>query len=224
MKHLVNAVLLFSLAAVVSLPASAISIRSLLGLDDEEETTEEPAQQKAKEKQQGSAKQPSTNWAKTRDPAAIDLEFIKRLLINLDTGKGRELIANEKAFAQFVRQETRNHSVLSAAKQNKLDEDENTVFLMRRGAENILREIYLNRLISEKLPKDFPTEAQVKEYHEKNQDKLVIPEKVHVWQVFFPVDKDMDQKAIAALKKKANAVADNIRRNKTSFNDAGVKH
>ncbi len=223
MKNISHVVLLSFLAILLALPAHAVSIRSLLGLDDEEEAAEETQQQAAKKEAAAAPSKTSNNWAQSKQPG-VDLDLVKRLLLNLEPGKGREIIANEEAFAQFVRQEVNNYSVLSAARANKLDEDANTNFLMQRGAENILREIYLNRLIREKLPKDFPSQEQVKEYYDKNKDKLVTPERVHVWQVFWPVTDDMDEKAVAALNKKANDIADQIRKNKLSFSDAAAKH
>ena len=223
MKNISHVVLLSFLAILLALPAHAVSIRSLLGLDEEEEAAEETQQQPAKKEAAAAAPKASNNWAQSKQ-SSVDLELVKRLLLNLEPGKGREIIANEETFAQFVKQEINNYSVLSAARANKLDEDQNTSFLMQRGAENILREIYLNRLMREKLPKDFPSQEQVKEYYDKNKDKLVTPERVHVWQVFWPVSEDMDEKAVAALKKKANGIADQIRNNKLSFSDAAAKH
>ena len=223
MKNISHVVLLSFLAILLALPAHAVSIRSLLGLDEEEEAAEETQQQPAKKEAPAAAPKASNNWAQSKQ-SSVDLELVKRLLLNLEPGKGREIIANEETFAQFVKQEINNYSVLSAARANKLDEDQNTNFLMQRGAENILREIYLNRLMREKLPRDFPSEDQVKEYYDKNKDKLVTPERVHVWQVFWPVSEDMDEKAVAALKKKANGIADQIRNNKLSFSDAAAKH
>lgn len=225
MKYLQSTLLLLILAALITVPVSAISIRGLLGLDDEEEKAAESTKTTVEEAATPARTQ-SSNWARTKGPGEdeVNLELIKRLLMNLGPGKGREVLSDEKAFAQLVQQEARNHSVLTAARQNKLEDDENTVFLMRRGAENILREIYLNRLIAEKLPKDFPSEAQIREYYDKNPQAFVLPEKVHVWQVFFNVSEDMDEKAVTALKQEANGIADRIRSKKISFNDAAVKH
>ena len=223
MKKLNQFLLLLSITAILALPAQAVSIRSLLGLDDEEETAEETQAEPVKKEAAAAPAKSQNNWAQSKN-TQIDLDLIRRLLSNLEPGKGREIVADEKVFAQFVRQEINNYSVLAAARANKLDQDTNTNFLMQRGAENILREVYLNRLMREKLPKDFPSEEQVKEYYDKNKDKLVTPERVHVWQVFWPVTKDMDEKAVAALKKSANGIADQIRKNKISFGDAAGKH
>ncbi|NKB39220.1 MAG: hypothetical protein GKR93_18980 [Gammaproteobacteria bacterium] len=226
MKYFKSVILLFCLSTLLAPPASAVSIRSLLGLDDEESETEPEAAQADTNKAETAARPSTNNWGQS--PAnltnTLDLNLVKRVFTNLDSGQRKALLADAVAFNKFARQEAGNIAVISAARANKLDSDPNIVFLMQRGAENVLREMYLNRLISEKLPADFPNEAQIKEYYEKNQPSFVITERLHVWQIFFPVNKDMDEKSITALRKQANKIADDIRKKKISFNDAAVKH
>jgi len=164
MKYLKYAVLLLSLSAIVSLPVNAVSVRSLLGLDDEEENTEQEVETKAP------AKAANENWAKvnkTSENTNIDLALIRMLIANIGPAQRNALLADEAAFKQFVKQEGANLSVHAAAHANKIGENKNTAFLMQRGADNILREVYLNKLIEAKLPKGFPSDEQVKEYFDK---------------------------------------------------------
>jgi len=224
MKHIKYAIILACLFAGIALVANAVSIRSLLGLDDDEDKTEEVSPIK-----EDSSPQPSTNtnWAKSgasTSATELNLALVKRLLTNIEAAKRTALIADEAAFSQFIKQEANNLSVISGARANKLETDVNTAFLMQRGAENILREVYLNKLILDKLPADFPTKQQVQEYFDKNQDKFVIEKRVHVWQIFFPTSDGMKEKEVKALKKKANDVAALIRKKKISFNDAATKY
>ena len=218
-------ILILSITALAVPSASAVSIRSLLGLDDEESEAEETATETAASKPTAAAQAGSNNWGQAAGSTSeLNLDLVKRIVANLPANQRKALLADEAAFKKFARQEAGNISVAAAARSNKLDGDPNTAFLMQRGADNIMREVYINKLMAEKLPKDFPNEDQIKEYFEKNQDNFVITERVHVWQIFFPVSDDMDEKAVAALKKKANGIADSIRKNKISFNDAAVKH
>lgn len=227
MIYIKRIVLLFCLTAIVTSPVSAISIRSLLGMDEEESKTEEtsPAQDNA-ETVDPATPAADTNWAQSNTSAAaatIDLALIRQLLANLEPAQRSALLENDATFSQFIRQEGNNLSVISAANANKVQEDANTIFLMQRGADNILREIYLNKLIDAKLPNGFPSDEQVQEYFDKNQDKFVIAERVHIWQIFFPVNESMDEKAIAALRIKADALAQDIRNGKIDFNSAAIK-
>ncbi|MFT7461523.1 MAG: parvulin-like peptidyl-prolyl isomerase [Planctomycetota bacterium] len=228
MRHLKAIILLLCLTLVAAVVVNAVSIRSLLGLDEEESKTEEVSSNKQKTQ---SAVPPdedtSPNWAKSNGSAnanEIDIALIKQLLVNLEPSQSSALLADKDAFTQFLRQEANNVSVISAARSNKVDEDANTAFLMQRGAENILREVYLKKLIDAKLPKDFPGDQQVQEYYDKNQDKFVIAKRVHVWQIFFPVTGDMNETAVSELRKKANNFAEDIRKKKIDFNSAAITH
>ena len=201
--------------------AGAISIRELLGLDDEQKI-EDSSGQGANEKT-GS----NQNWGKpsaTSAQASLSLTELQRVLANVDVQQRQALLADSTAFKNFVTQQANNASVLTAARANKVDQDANTAFLMKRSSENILRETYLNKLITSKMPADFPSEEQSREYFDKNKEKFVVPERVHVWQVFLQVAADMDDSEVAALKKKADAISKDIRTGKVSFADAAKEH
>jgi parvulin-like peptidyl-prolyl isomerase len=226
MKYFKYLIFALCLSATATLPVQAISIRGLLGLD-EEDSASEAKQPESDSSKADAEKAAGENWAKPATSAAsteVDLAFIKQLLANISPAQRDALLADEAAFNQFVQQEGANLSIIAAANANKLGEDSNTAFLMQRGADNILREIYLNKLIQLKLPKDFPSDAQVQEYFEKNRDKFVIAERMHVWQVFFPVNDDMDEKSVAELRKNAAAVAEDIRKGKIDFASAALKY
>ncbi len=227
MNHIKTAILLVCLSTQVSLPVSAFSIRDLLGMGEEENRTEVLPSDGSEADAAGAQGQDATNWAKSNRPEAaakVNLVLIKRLLANLGPAQRSALLADDATFNQFIRQEASNLSVIAAAQANKVQEDANTAFLMQRGADNILREIYLKKLIDAKLPEGFPSEQQVREYFDKNQEKFVIAERVHVWQIFFPVDEGMDEKAVTALRKRVNAIAQDIRKNKIDFNSAAIKY
>jgi parvulin-like peptidyl-prolyl isomerase len=228
MKYLKYAVLLLSLSAIVSLPVNAISIRSLLGLDEEEENTEQQVETKETAKTESTSKSAANeNGAKVNKDSAntnINLPLIRLLIANIGPAQRNALLADEAVFKQFVKQEATNHSVLAAAHANKIGENKNTAFLMQRGADNILREVYLNKLIEAKLPKDFPSDAQVKEYFDQNKDNFVIAERMHVWQVFFPVNETTDKNKIAELKKTADTVATQLKKGSISFSEAANKY
>jgi parvulin-like peptidyl-prolyl isomerase len=223
MKSIKYVTLLVSLMAIVSMPVNAISIRGLLGLDEEESETEEAA---SKDNAKSASQAADENWAKSKPVAnsTIDLALVRRLMANIDSTQRNALLADEAVFKQFIQQEANNLSVISAAQANKVGEDSNTAFLMQRGADNILREIYLNKLIELKLPKDFPSDEQVKEYFDTNKDKFVIAERIHVWQVFFPVNDTMDEKAVKQSRKTASSVAENIKKGKIDFAGAAIKY
>ena len=154
----------------------------------------------------------------------LDFGDIQNIFANLSADQRRTYLADEAAFMKIVKQEADNLSVLEAAKVNKIQADAKIAFLMQRGAENILRESYLNKLIANKIPADFPSEQQMKEYYEKNKDKFVIGERVHVWQIYLLTNEDMDKKAITKIEKQAETIVKEIKQGKLNFQAASIKY
>ncbi|MEX2523329.1 MAG: peptidylprolyl isomerase [Gammaproteobacteria bacterium] len=156
--------------------------------------------------------------------AHVSFESVRNLLANADAGQRRSLLADEEKFRELIRQEARNQSLLAAARANNLHEDGNVRFLMERAADNVLREVYMKRLIGNNLAGDFPSDAQIREYYEKNQDRFRLGERVHIWQVFLPVTEAMDEQQVKSVRERAEAVAADIRSGKTSFASAALEY
>ena len=225
-------------------PVSAVSIREILGLNPVAETENDPIQGKAtttatpaKEAEskpvapgagEGATADKNT-WAKPEEGTqqsqkGLEFDYIQNLISNLGQDQRKAVLDDKQKFRQFVQSEADNRSVISAAMANKLDRDGNTLFLMQRGAENILRESYMNRLLIAKIPADFPNDQQVKDYYDKNKDRFVIGKRVHVWQIFLPMGKDMDNKTKVALRKEAETIITDISKGKYDFAAAALKH
>lgn len=198
---------------------SALSVKELLGLKKpESEVTED---------NKGKKTVNTNEWAKTSmdgdvPNAQIDLDYVALLVSNMNAQERAQVLADQVLFKQVIENEANNRSAVSAAIANNLIEDRNVDFLMRRGAENILRESYLNRLISSKLPKDFPNDEQVAEYYEANKAQFVAPERVHVWQIFFKKDSSADEKTTDRLKKKATDIISELNKGKVDFSNVAL--
>ncbi|MGH8245234.1 MAG: peptidylprolyl isomerase, partial [Gammaproteobacteria bacterium] len=204
--------------------SGAFSIREMLGL--EEETDPKTGTDSAAVEPGGQAGG-DRNWAAPAEGAALgnlSLSGMQSILSNVDVKQRQALLSDETTFRRFVRQEADNLSLLAAAKANNLHSDPNTVFLMQRGAETILRESYLSRLIASKVPADFPKEEQITEYFEKNQGQFVAPERLHVWQIFLPVAENADKAAVDAQVKLAAGIVKNLNEQKTDFAAAALKY
>lgn len=194
---------------------SAISVRELLGLDEAKSEKAPAPENKVADpakKTQAAPKQGSDDIA-----ARLDYDELQIVISLIDEKQRAPILADEEAFRNFVQNEADNKSVLSAAIANKIDQNEKTLFLARRGAENVLREIYLNQLIASKIPADFPTGQQVKDYYNQNKDKFVVEERVHVWQIFLPITEGMDKKEIELLKKQAESLSNDLQKGKLEF-------
>tara|TARA_R110002072_G_scaffold14582_9_gene60260 strand:+ start:75717 stop:76763 length:1047 start_codon:yes stop_codon:yes gene_type:complete len=200
---------------------SAISVKELLGLKKAP-----PELTKDEENASIQTGDASTNieWSKSSGHEAaanpqIDLDYVTLLLANMNQQEREKVLANQDLFKQVIESEANNRSTVSAAIANNLVEDRNVEFLMRRGAENIMREAYLNRLISSKLPKDFPKDEQVAEYFASNKEQFVVPERVHLWQIFFKKSNPEDGQETLALKKKAEAIIIELKKGKKDFSN-----
>ena len=201
---------------LVAEQSGAFSIRELLGLDPEEQ----PGAAQAAET---SPATDSGNWAQPSGaaPAGIELVDIEKIVANLDGAQRQALLAEQEGFRRFVQQEADNLSVLSAAHANKVQDDTNVQYLMQRAAESVLREAYLARLIAGKIPADFPTEAQTREYFDKNKDKFAIGERVYVWQIYLPLGDSKDPKA---RQKQAEEIVRELNAGKGDFAAAAWKY
>lgn len=198
----------------------AISIKELLGLGGDKEKTSDV-------NEESMATGDSQNWARPRaGEEDLSLEFaeIKQVIANLNTAERNVYLDSEENFKQFVRQQANNISVLAAARDNNVDQDQNTLFLMQLSAENILRESYLNKLMVGKIPADFPTEEQIQEYYENNKSSFFLDERVHVWQIFLSLNDDMEQDEVAAIEKRISSIHGDIKNNRIDFSDAAMQY
>jgi parvulin-like peptidyl-prolyl isomerase len=218
------ATLVFSLVFIVSQssPVAAISVKELLGLEKSEAELrdDEDSTKVKKDAKKG-------DWSKTTGENApsilqINMDYVSLLVANMSQQEREKVLEDPQVFKQVIENEAINRSIISAAITNKVEQDRNVNFLMRRSAENILREAYLNRLIVSKLPNDFPSDEQITEYYETNKDKFVIPERVHVWQVFFMKPEGIDKNEVTKLKKKASQIISDIKKGKSDFSNVAI--
>ena len=202
--------------------SGVVSLRKIIGMG---ELTDAAAAQNSKGG--SAAKGDSSNWAKpVNKGTALDLQYqdVQQVLANIDVNQRKSLLDDEKTFHKFIRQEEENLSVLQAARVNKVVQDQNTQFLMQLASDRVLRETYINKLMAEKIPAGFPTDDQIKEFYDKNKDKFVLGERVHVWQIFLKIDKGMDKAVIAALEKKAEDIRARIKQGKIDFTSAAFQY
>lgn len=227
-RKLILSVVLIAGALLAYSQVRAISLRGLLGLDNDD--TPVAANVKtgpvpSSEKKDPPSKNP--DWGKQASgDKELSLSFgdIQRIFANINQKERNLLLHDPDKFKQFINQQAGGLSVLEAAKANHLDKDPNTAFLMKLSADNVLRETFLNKLIASKFPAGFPSEKQVKEYYDKNKDKFYLGERVHVWQIFLKTDPDMNKEQIAAIEKRMKKIRRAILDKKIDFADAAFRY
>ena len=125
--------------------------------------------------------------ASGKPQAELGLSDLQKTLSVLGENQRKRVLADDKVFSDFVKQEAGKASILAAARANKIHQSEKTLIVAQRGVDNIVRELYLNQLVASKVPADFPTDEQIQEYYDKNKEKFVIDERIHVWQIYLPL-------------------------------------
>ncbi len=215
-----------------SVSVSAFSIMEFLGIDGEEtETNTEKKQDKstankpAAEKKTGKSSKQDKSKPSGKPQAELQLSDLQKTLSVLGENQRKRVLADDKVFSNFVKQEAGKASILAAARANKIHQSEKTLILAQRGVDNIVRELYLNQLVASKVPADFPTDEQIQEYYDKNKEKFVIDERIHVWQIFLPISEDTSKKDIELLKKDAESISNDLKKTRIDlFTSAATKY
>ena len=226
-RNLLTTSALVILAALLfSQNAPGFSIREFLGLDEVVDKKTEPAAQTTKTAQVTPEDKVKSTDKKVQEdfPYKLDFSEVQKIISVVDENQRKILLTDEETFSNFVKNEATNKSVLSAAHANKVDQNERYQFIVRRGAENIIREIYLKQLIASKVPADFPTEEQVQTYYDQNKDKFVLEERVQVWQIFLPFKDAKDVKETEIVKKQAESIISDLNKNNINFSAAAEKY
>jgi len=157
-------------------------------------------------------------------PMELGVEELQKIFTVLNPVQKAEFIKNPDAFAGFVNQESQALSLSAAARANKIHEDPNVIYIMGRMSENVLREAYLERLMLEKIPADFPRKEQVQEFYEQNRDQFMVEDRIHVWQIFLKVANAADKEEVARQKDLATKILGDIRAGKTEFGAAAQQY
>ena len=229
----------FALAAVLcgalvyTLMVYDVSIRELLGLGKAKSEGQAESGTQSEQhvlKVPGAADEdtmtaaPASAANTNQAPAAFSFDEVQQILALVNQNQRKNLLDDEERFKNFVHNEAAGKSVYAAAQANKIDKNERNQLIAQRGTENILREIYIRQITASKIPRDFPSEEQIKSYYEKNKDKFVLGDRLPVWQIFLPVPKETPQKEIELLKKQAEAIASDLTKGNIDFATAAIRY
>ncbi len=158
------------------------------------------------------------------DPAAIDLDYLNGIVSALSADTRNALLSDADAFGNFVQSEATNLSLLKAAHESKLEDDDKIKMLMARGAKKILVESYLNLLLQSNVKRDFPNDQQIRTYYDENKDKFLVNDRLHLWQVYLSTRDAADDKAAAEIKKQATVIHAALNEGKLDFSAAAARY
>ena len=173
----------------------------------------------------GKAAEPESDQpGQERQSAELDRDYLEQVLTNANIDQRQQLLEDSELFRRFVDQEASNRSLRAAAMANGVHKNNNVQFLMDRAGNNVLREIYMNQLMQDQFPADFPSDEQLRQFYEANPDQFSMKQRMQVWQVFLEVPADAGAEQDGKIEQQARELLEQIRKNKLDFASAAVEH
>ncbi|MDD9863580.1 MAG: peptidylprolyl isomerase [Gammaproteobacteria bacterium] len=206
--------------------AGAFSLREWFGLSPGEEEGQERKDTPSAAAPAPAGEPPAPPPAGSQPPGVrvpgvrVDYPLLRALLVHMAPQRRNALLGDAAAFQRFVRQEVDRQSLLQMALAENRQRDPVAGFLMRRRAEGVLYDYYLSRVVDTQIATDYPSEEQMREYYRLQKERFVMGRRVHLWQIFFPVEADADEAVVAAVWKQANDVRRQLLEGKLSFEQA----
>jgi peptidylprolyl isomerase len=154
----------------------------------------------------------------------LEAATLGELLAVVDAPRREQILSSAEQFATFVRQETRNRAVLTAAYANQAERNPQLKVLMERAGQQVLAEAYLNQVVRVNLDPKFPSDAQVREAYDKNPEAFRVPERVHLWQIFFALGADASDEVRKEAWAQADRVASTLQRRPGEFATLAKQH
>ncbi len=170
----------------------------------------------------------NNNWAETSLEnigleQVLDFEHISLLVTNMNTNEREKILSDQQLFKQVIENEANNRSAIIAAVNNQLNEHPNVKFMMKRNAENMLLEFYLNLLVKRKLPQEFPSNEDMIAYYESNKEtQFTFPLRARIWQIFLSKPKDVSEEEALAIQRRAEEIISKIEKGINDFTNIAV--
>ena len=169
-----------------------------------------------------------TASAPAQQPSAkrpLDYELVAALVASMDKQRRDSFLADQESFSKLVNQEAQRRSLLDAAKASNFANNETIRFLRDRQSDNFLVTSYINtRLQVAGVPEGFPSEEQVQQFYNQNQQSFQLGERLPVWQIFWPVAENASEKDQARILKEASVVSSQLRKGTLTFAEAALRY
>jgi peptidylprolyl isomerase len=172
----------------------------------------------------GSPEGPGKADSSAVEDAPFGYEDVAEVVGVLGAEERARVLADEAAFAQLVGREGTRRSVIRAARKAGLGSNPQVEVLMRRSADQVLFDTYVRLKAGSVVKADFPTDAQVRDFYEKNKAQFQIDARIPVWQIFLSIPKEADEAKIAETERAANDLVKSLRAGKLTFAQAADEH
>lgn len=156
----------------------------------------------------------------------VSNDDIRGVLKNSEAEKRASLLKDEEVFKTFIEQEAGRKSILRAAqgKGSGFDKNEAVALGIRRQLEDILIKFYIQQGINAGLDPAFPSEEEINQYYQKNKSAFLVEERIHLYQIFFPIPPGTDEKEIKKVEKTAKDLIKKIKDGKIDFAQAAQQY
>ncbi|MBT8419991.1 MAG: peptidylprolyl isomerase [Gammaproteobacteria bacterium] len=155
---------------------------------------------------------------------AVTEPFIHQAIGELGSKKRMEMLNDQTLFEHFLHDQVVRRAILTAARDNKLQEEPTLSYRMRKAAEEMLIDEYLRKRLDAGISENFPYEGQMREFYKKNQALFSLKEQLHAWQIFFTLPRNASNKETKRVTATAQALAEKLKTAKISFSDAAIQY
>jgi peptidylprolyl isomerase len=157
----------------------------------------------------------------TPPAAVLGLPELKQLLGSAESQERAQILASDESFTAFIEQEARNQAVLIAAYAQAVDHSDAVQTLMRRAAQRVLVEAYLNEVLRAQQATFEVTAEEAQKFYTDHPDQFRIPERVHLWQIFLPATSSTERQNAQAL---GRELLESLLSGKADFADLAQRH
>lgn len=197
--------------------AEGFSLRKWLGL---EPTATAPEEAQAVSEQDTPPAEEATTTVQAPD-LTLDYQQLRALILGLPEERRRAVLTQPEQFQQLIRDELAGRSVVAMALATGAHKHTPTMLRIQRQVHQALREQLRARYLQQQIPEGFPTEAEMRAYYDLDPSRFYIPQRMQVWQIFFPVTDPAQEQETLAM---AEAVLADILTGKLSFQEAALIH
>ncbi|MBF0342111.1 MAG: peptidylprolyl isomerase, partial [Magnetococcales bacterium] len=152
----------------------------------------------------------------------LSLNEFQNLLNYSDREVKAQLLANPEILNQKIAEAMLRRYVIAKAREQKLEQKGEVAFQMDRAKESVLVEHYLKN--ASKITGKFPEEADLQKAYEENKSRFMMPAAVHIAQIFFKFEPNMDEKARGEVVKQAERYVTMLQRKEADFPSLASKY
>lgn len=118
-------------------------------------------------------------------PQELTVAELKAVLDAQPEEVRQRLLTNPKQLEEFLKAEAERKALLAEARKAGVDKRPEVAVLIQRAQEQVILDAYLGPRVV--LPQGFPTEEEVTAYYNKNKERFLVSEQVHLSTIFLLV-------------------------------------